>query len=333
MQRYTWKGRDGRALRMIEPPNKPITEAVGATRSSYNALHPFCISESYGNGTVYKHNTLHVTIKINGPIPAEKVTDSEKKLKESDSCDPQKSMVKYRVWDGKVNHFSVPQSGVSFMNMNNGIHLSIKSVQFHASVRGRVELGKKVFGKWVRIARMSGDIKAKSENAGMDVKLVWNDFKFIPTVTMNSNVRVDFTHNLKRYLGFLRSKVQKMVTSKVNSEVPKLLIKTINEKVNPRLQKLKQKITEMGITQYGIEWKVQNNILRVILRPKSAIGTPTTVRPMDKMLCIDANILEAVQPLIRQKRRSFFKRIYDKMQSRQEARGKTCTASGNTKTG
>ncbi|KIH47527.1 hypothetical protein ANCDUO_22411 [Ancylostoma duodenale] len=243
-------------------------------------------------------------------------------MKESHLGDLQKSMVKYRVWDGKVHQFSVPQSGVSFMNMDNGIHLSIKNVQFHASVRGRVELGKKVFGKWVRIARMSGDIKAKSENAGMDVKLVWNDFKFTPTVTMNSNVRIDFTHNLKRYLNFLRSKVQKMVTSKVNSEVPKLtrlqLIKAIEEKVNPRLQKLKRKIIEMGITQYGIEWKVQNNILRVILRPKGAIGSPTTVRPMDKMLCIDANILEAVQPLIRQKRKSFFKRIKDKLRGKKK---------------
>ncbi|KIH47754.1 hypothetical protein ANCDUO_22181, partial [Ancylostoma duodenale] len=72
---------------------------------------------------------------------------------------------------------------------------------------------------------------------------------------MNSNVRIDFTHNLRRYLNFLRSKVQKMVTSKVDSEVPKLLIKAIEEKVNPRLQKLKQKIIGMGITQYGIEWK------------------------------------------------------------------------------
>ncbi|RCN32575.1 hypothetical protein ANCCAN_21615 [Ancylostoma caninum] len=179
-----------------------------------------------------------------------------------------KSMVKYRVWNGRVDHFSVPQSGVSFLDMNNGIHLSITNIQFHATTRGRVELGKKVFRKWVRIARMSGDIKAKSANAGIDIVLVWNDFKFTPTVTMNSNVRIDFTHNLRRYLNFLRSRVQKMVTSKVNSEVPKLLNKAIQEKVNPRLQKLKQKIIEMGITQYGIEWKVQNNILRVILRPR-----------------------------------------------------------------
>ncbi|RCN24500.1 hypothetical protein ANCCAN_29802 [Ancylostoma caninum] len=101
----------------------------------------------------------------------------------------------------------------------------------------------------------------------MDIILVWNDFKFTPTITMNSNVHIDFTHNLKRYLNFLRGKVQSTVTSKVNSEVPKLLAKAIEEKVNPRLQQLKQKIIGMGITQYGIEWKVQNNILRVILRP------------------------------------------------------------------
>ncbi|EYC22605.1 hypothetical protein Y032_0017g3453 [Ancylostoma ceylanicum] len=236
----------------------------------------------------------------------------------SQLCDLQQSLVKYRVWDGKVDHFSVPQSGVSFMDMDNGVHLSIKNVQFHASVRGRVELGKKIFGKWVRIARMSGDIKASSDNAGMDIKLVWDDFKFTPSATMDSNVHISFTHNLKRYLNFLRGRVQSTVTSKVNSEVPKMLIKAVEEKVNPRLQKLKQKIIDMGITEYGIEWKVQNNTLRVILRPKSRIGSPTTVSPMDKMLCIDANIVEAIQPLIRQKRKSFFKRLRDKIRGKKK---------------
>ncbi|KAL6725689.1 hypothetical protein Aduo_007725 [Ancylostoma duodenale] len=218
--------------------------------------------------------------------------------------DGKKGLVKYRIWNGKAEKFSVPQSGVSLMDMDNGVHLSIKNVQFHASAKGMVELGMKVFGKWVRAARLSGEIKAKTDRATMDVKLVWNDFKVTPSITMNSNVHVDFTHNLKRYLFFLRKRVQKMITSKVNNEVPKLS-KVIEEKVNPRLQQLKQKIIEMGITQYSIKWKVQKNTLRVMLRPKSATGSPTIVRPMDKMLCVDANILGPI-PLIREKRKSFY---------------------------
>ncbi|KHJ84377.1 hypothetical protein OESDEN_15911 [Oesophagostomum dentatum] len=182
-----------------------------------------------------------------------------------------KSLVKYRVWDGKVDHFSVPKSGVSFQDMNNGVHLSMKNVQFGARTNGRVEIGKKVFGKWVRIARMSGEIKAKTEGANLDIKLTWNDFKFVPTVTMNSDVRVDFTKNLRK-LNFLRSRVQKMVNSKVNSEVPKKIIDLVNNKVNPRLQQLKQKLISMGFTDYDIEWTVQNNILRVAIKPKRQRG-------------------------------------------------------------
>ncbi|KHJ82135.1 hypothetical protein OESDEN_18173, partial [Oesophagostomum dentatum] len=64
-----------------------------------------------------------------------------------------KSLLNYRIWDGKVHHFSGPKSEVSFQDMNN-------------------------------------------------------------------DVRVDFTDNLRK-LNFLRTKVQKMVTVKVNSEVPK----------------------------------------------------------------------------------------------------------------
>ncbi|KIH55888.1 hypothetical protein ANCDUO_13946 [Ancylostoma duodenale] len=44
--------------------------------------------------------------------------------------DGKKSLVKYRVWDGKVDHFSVPKSGVSFHDMNNGVHLSVSENPF-----------------------------------------------------------------------------------------------------------------------------------------------------------------------------------------------------------
>ncbi|EYC08969.1 hypothetical protein Y032_0063g3460 [Ancylostoma ceylanicum] len=207
------------------------------------------------------------------------------------------SLVKYKVWDGKVDHFSVPKSGVSFQDMNNGVHLSMKGVQFGASIKGRVELGKKVLGKWVRIARMSGEIKAKSESVNLDVVLAWNDFKFVPTVNMDSNVRVDFTHHL-RNLNFLRSRIQKMVTSKVNSEVPKKIIEAVEQQVNPRLQKLKEKMISMGYTQYDIEWIVQNNILRVAVKPKSGSGVVSPVVPIDHMLCVNANMMAVMDSFI-----------------------------------
>ncbi|VDM68226.1 unnamed protein product [Strongylus vulgaris] len=212
-----------------------------------------------------------------------------------------KSLIKYRVWDGKIEHFTVPKTGVSFQDMNNGIHLSMKNVQFRVSVRGRIEIGKKVFGKWVRIARMSGEIKAKSESAELDIKLTWNDFSFTPTVTMNSNVRVDFTDNLRK-LNFLRSEVQKRVRSMVNSKVPEKIAEAIQRQVNPRLQKLKQKMAEKGYKNYDIEWIVQNNILRVAVKPKSGSGNVSPVKPIDNMVCVNANIVAVFDALPRRKR-------------------------------
>ncbi|EPB78322.1 hypothetical protein ANCCEY_02552 [Ancylostoma ceylanicum] len=216
--------------------------------------------------------------------------------------DGKKSLVKYRVWDGKVDHFSVPKSGVSFQDMNNGVQLSIKGAQIGASVKGRVEIGKKIFGKWIRLARMSGEMKAKSENVNLDVKLVWNDFTFIPTVNMDSSVRVDFTRHLKT-LNFLRKEVQKMVTSKVNSEVPKKIVEAIEQQVNPRLQKLKEKLISMGYTQYDMEWAVQNNILRVAFKPKSGSGVVSPVVPIDHMLCVNANMVAVMDSFIQLRRK------------------------------
>ncbi|ETN87059.1 hypothetical protein NECAME_01216 [Necator americanus] len=135
----------------------------------------------------------------------------------------------------------------------------MKDVQFHASVRGRLEIGKKIFGKWVRLARMSGHVKGKSENANLDLILKWNDFKFVPTVSMNSNI-----------------------------------VEAIERQVNPRLQKLKEKMISMGFAEYDIEWTVQNNILRVMVKPKSGKGSVSPVIPIDNMLCVNGNVLAVI---------------------------------------
>ncbi|CAJ0591348.1 unnamed protein product [Cylicocyclus nassatus] len=181
--------------------------------------------------------------------------------------DGQQDLVKYRIWDGRLDYFCVPKTGASFQDMSNGVRVNLRGVQFRAIVKGRVELGKKVFGKWVQIARMSGDIKATCENADVDITLVWNDFTFTPTVTVNSDFHIEFTHHL-RNLDFLRGEIQKRVRNKVNSEVPQKIAEVIENKVNPRLQKFKEKMIAKGYSDYDIEWNVENNALQVCIKPK-----------------------------------------------------------------
>ncbi|CAJ0591364.1 unnamed protein product [Cylicocyclus nassatus] len=110
--------------------------------------------------------------------------------------------------------------------MSNGVRLSLKSVQFRVTGKGKVELGNKVFGKWVQIARMSGDIKLSH--------------------------RV-YTPSEKSGLPQAR-----------NTE-EELEIAEVENKVNPRLQKFKEKMIAKGYGDYDIEWNVENNALQICI--------------------------------------------------------------------
>ncbi|KHJ79808.1 hypothetical protein OESDEN_20535, partial [Oesophagostomum dentatum] len=208
----------------------------------------------------------------------------------------QKGLAKYRVWEGKVEYFSIPKSAVLFQDMSNGIRINVKDVRFRASVKARVEIGKKIFGKWIRLARMTGDINANSEKANLDVKLQWNDFKFVPTIAMDSKISVRFTRHLK-IVNLLRSKVQKLVSSKVNSEVPKKIAEAVEKHVNPHLQQLKQQMASKGYKEFDIDWTVQNNSLRVAIKPKRGNNTPSKIIPIDNMVCLNANIISMLNSL------------------------------------
>ncbi|KAK6010174.1 hypothetical protein OSTOST_24812 [Ostertagia ostertagi] len=68
------------------------------------------------------------------------------------------------------------------------------------------------------------------------------------------------------------------------------LAEVIVNEVNPKLQKLKQMLIARGLSEYDIEWTVQNQILRVAIKPKSATGVISPVRSIDNMLCIEVNV-------------------------------------------
>ncbi|KAK6737279.1 hypothetical protein RB195_019773 [Necator americanus] len=202
----------------------------------------------------------------------------------------EKSFLKYHISDGKVDYFSVPKSGVSLQEMDNGVHLSMNDVEFHASLKAELEVGVKPFEKWSVTAKTRGNVEAVSENANIDVKLKWSNFKFIPTVSMNSNVRVVFAENVE-VLKFLSGKIEKMIASKVNSKVPKKIADAIRRQVNPSLKQFKQQLVSMGYKKYHVDWTVHNNTLRVALTPKSGKAVVSPVTPIDNMLCLNASIV------------------------------------------
>ncbi|KAK6020417.1 hypothetical protein OSTOST_13928 [Ostertagia ostertagi] len=77
-----------------------------------------------------------------------------------------------------------------------------------------------------------------------------------------------------------------VTTVAVQGKLAELIVK----EVNPRLQKLKQKLLARGLTEYDIEWTVQNQILRVGIKTKGANNVIAPVKPIDKMVCIDVNV-------------------------------------------
>ncbi|ETN79775.1 hypothetical protein NECAME_09642 [Necator americanus] len=174
--------------------------------------------------------------------------------------------------------------------MDNGVHLSMNDVEFHASLKAELEVGVKPFEKWSVTAKTRGNVEAVSENANIDVKLKWSNFKFIPTVSMNSNVRVVFAENVE-VLKFLSGKIEKMIASKVNSKVPKKIADAIRRQVNPSLKQFKQQLVSMGYKKYHVDWTVHNNTLRVALTPKSGKAVVSPVIPIDNMLCLNASIV------------------------------------------
>ncbi|KIH47816.1 hypothetical protein ANCDUO_22119 [Ancylostoma duodenale] len=159
-----------------------------------------------------------------------------------------------------------------------------------------------MFGKWIPLIWMSGGIKIISDAAILNVKLAWKDFHFVPTVTMDSNVNIGFSSSLWM-LYFLKSKIEKEVRVRINTEVPNKLIEAVNLQVNPRLQTLKQTMISMGYDHYDVDWAVQRNHLRVSLKPKSWGAVATPIKPINHMLCVNVNMLTAVHEVSKRMKR------------------------------
>ncbi|KHJ92502.1 hypothetical protein OESDEN_07609 [Oesophagostomum dentatum] len=186
----------------------------------------------------------------------------------------EKKLLRYGIYNGRIEHFSIPKNGVSFKDINNGVHLSMRNVQLRASIRGRAEVGFKLFRKWRRIARFSGDIRVQSQNAHLEVTMNWNDFKFTPKIQIFMDLRIDFTHHL-RLLNFFRGFIAKIVVAQVQKHVPKMVEELIITNLNPLLQTAKGKIVAVNLMNlnnfdkhWAMQWVVQRNILRIGVKPK-----------------------------------------------------------------
>ncbi|EYC31557.1 hypothetical protein Y032_0004g2216 [Ancylostoma ceylanicum] len=206
------------------------------------------------------------------------------------------TMLDYKVSNIALNDISIPKSGVSFEDMNNGVHLRMRNIKFRAVATIEVAVGVSVFK-----AGLKGDVKVNCDNAELDLVLNVGDYKITPVIKMKAGLQFEFTESL-RAANLFESKIREYAEYFVSNSVPDMIAKTCEKEVNPLLQKLKRLVAGVGLSEFGVEWTVQNNTLRVGVKPKSAMGKIAPIKPMSKMVCIDSNLLAALREMKRSKR-------------------------------
>ncbi|CAJ0591350.1 unnamed protein product, partial [Cylicocyclus nassatus] len=219
-----------------------------------------------------------------------------------------KSLTRYHIWNGKIDSFVLPSNGASFKDLYNGVHIRIKGVRLTASAQGRVEVGTSLLGNWLSVANMNGGIKLKSKKVDLDVKFVWNNFQFVPIMSMDSNIRLSFTGSFK-VLAIVKYIIEKKVALKIESGVAKKLSEFVKKKINPHLLQLKQKMMSVGIRNYPVEWMVQNNSLHMVFTPKSKNNVLSWPKPINEMVCLSVNILYLLHALSSRIRRAATKEV------------------------
>ncbi|EYC31559.1 hypothetical protein Y032_0004g2217 [Ancylostoma ceylanicum] len=213
---------------------------------------------------------------------------------------PEKSkndlMLDYKLWNIFLEDFSIPKGGASFEDIYNGVHLRVKGVRFRVDARAKVAVGVSLLK-----ANLRGNVRVNCDNAELDLKLKWNDFKITPVVKTKADLEVEFTKDL-RAANLFKKKIRKYAEKFVSNKLPDMIVELIEQKLNPLLRKLKRLLTGMGLSQFGVEWMVQNKTLRVAVKPKSAMGKVEPIKPTDKMVCIKSDLLAALQEFKQSKR-------------------------------
>ncbi|EYC14622.1 hypothetical protein Y032_0040g310 [Ancylostoma ceylanicum] len=231
------------------------------------------------------------------------ITDFMKSIRipETSSND---TMLDYKVSDIFLEDFQIPKSGVSFKDMNNGIHLLVTGLQFRAVATAKVAVGVSRLK-----AGMKGDVRVNCDYAELDLKLEWNDYNITPNISIHADLQVEFTESL-RAANLFKEKIRGYAEDFISDTLPGMIVELFEQHVNAPLQKLKKLLTGMGLSQFGIEWTVQNKTLRIAVKPRrvpnlyacSAMGKVEPIKPTDKMVCITSDLLAALRELKRSKR-------------------------------
>ncbi|KAK6754745.1 hypothetical protein RB195_013623 [Necator americanus] len=209
-------------------------------------------------------------------------------------------LLDYNLWDGYIEQLSISKDGVSFEDIDNGVHLHIENINFRVVTKAKVRVG-------FMLAKVgaSGKIWMDAVDGKLDLKLKWNDFEFLPTVETEATLHFNFTNSLKS-ANLFKENIRKYAEKAVRVILPEAIVGFIKQSVNPRLKKLKKIVVGLGLSQFGVQWAVQNNTLRVAVRPKSGMENVRPIHSSNKMICVSSGILAVLQIYIGESNVSLF---------------------------
>ncbi|CAJ0591349.1 unnamed protein product [Cylicocyclus nassatus] len=195
-----------------------------------------------------------------------------------------------KVSNMKITKFKVPKFGVSFENMNDGVHIKIKGVQLEVCGKAKYRL--------LFVTSKTKNV-AITSNLDADAKLKWRDFIFIPEVKIKTNLKTKLSGILLKIFKPSDKKISRVIDRALEKYAEKIIV----EEVNPHLQEFKKKIEAEGLRSYTVQLSVQRNSLHVSIKPKSAGNVITPLNPINNMVCLNANMLALINGIHGRKKR------------------------------
>ncbi|CAJ0590708.1 unnamed protein product [Cylicocyclus nassatus] len=194
----------------------------------------------------------------------------------------------WRVYADEIHFkkFSVVND-ISFED-GNGLRLYLGGIVYNIGARIKVKH---------TLGQATERFEFYSYNANMRVTLGWNDFNIVPSTNVNLNLKIEWPKVW--YYAMLPSSLKNKIRNMINDLGEKIIRdqvnKVITNNLNPRLQGFKQRLKDMAFfkiiefDKIAVDWCVQKQYLRAALISKSSKPVSEVV-PIDKMLCIDANL-------------------------------------------
>ncbi|CAJ0591362.1 unnamed protein product [Cylicocyclus nassatus] len=214
----------------------------------------------------------------------------------------------YEISEGKVVELKIPKEHVKMLNMENGVHVKMSNITFKSTMKVTLKVGVLLFE-----AGVPGDITVETNNAEVDIALRWQNFTLKPNVTVKADFDIKYG-GLLSAASLLPEAFSKQAKIYAEKNIPSTVSDYITQVLNPHLSSLRRVYVGLGLSQFDIYWRTQNQTISMAMRPKSAGPMKEALKHNQngKMVCITSEILSAFRQTSRAKREVFASNLVKK---------------------